>query len=131
MRDRLTPSGTLEPLGPGSRASGPREPERQNGDRSGGGSKGYTDLSVAGRTSTLIPPYGGTLVDLRVPEESREEIREQAGKLPSVQLTERSICDLELLATGAFSPLDRFMGRRDYERVVGEMRLDGGQVFPL
>jgi len=70
-------------------------------------------------------------VDLTVPEESREEVKERAGKLPSVQLTERSAYDLELLATGAFSPLDRFMSGGDYDRVLEEMLLDSGQVFPL
>src|SRR5256884_2249487 len=50
---------------------------------------------------------------------------------PSLQLAPRSVCDLELLATGAFSPLDRFMGRADYARVLDEMRLSCGQVFPI
>jgi sulfate adenylyltransferase len=48
-----------------------------------------------------------------------------------VQLSERTVCDLELLATGAFSPLDRFMGRNDYQRVLEEMRLSSGHVFPI
>ena len=41
------------------------------------------------------------------------------------------MCDLELLATGAFSPLDRFLGRLDYQRVLGEMRLADGHLFPI
>jgi sulfate adenylyltransferase len=41
------------------------------------------------------------------------------------------LCDLELLANGAFSPLDRFMGQADYERVVNEMRLASGKIFPI
>ena len=45
--------------------------------------------------------------------------------------SDRALCDLELLATGAFSPLDRFMGRADYERVVAEMRLADGTLFPI
>ena len=40
-------------------------------------------------------------------------------------------CDLELLATGAFSPLDRFLGQRDYERVLSEMRLGNGTLWPV
>lgn len=54
-----------------------------------------------------------------------------AGHLPSIQLSERAACDLELLATGGFSPLDRFMGQADYERVIGEMRLAKGHIFPI
>ena len=60
-----------------------------------------------------------------------EDLKARAGGLPSIQLSERSICDLELLATGAFSPLDRFMGRDDHERVLEEMRLSTGHVFPI
>src|SRR5918994_4022253 len=79
----------------------------------------------------LIPPRGGELVDLMVPAVESEELTARARRLPSVQLSERQACDLELLATGAFSPLDRFMGEADHERVVEEMRLAGGHVFPV
>lgn len=79
----------------------------------------------------LITPYGGRLVDLVVPPAAVAELRAHAGRLPSLQLTERSACDLELLATGGFSPLDRFMGRDDYRRVLEEMRLAHGFVFPV
>jgi sulfate adenylyltransferase len=79
----------------------------------------------------LIAPVGGTLVDLRVPEAARPDLRAHANRLPSLQLSERALYDLELLATGGFSPLDRFMGGADFRRVVGEMRLAGGQLFPI
>ena len=81
--------------------------------------------------SPLIAPYGGSLVDLMVPAEEYAEVKARASQLPSIQLSERSVCDLELLATGAFSPLDRFMGQTDYQRVLEEMRLRTGQLFPL
>lgn len=79
----------------------------------------------------LIAPYGGHLVDLLVPEDQREALHAYAGGLPSVQLSDRSVCDLELLATGAFSPLDRFMGQRDFQGVLDEMRLASGVVWPM
>ena len=82
-------------------------------------------------TSTLIPPYGGPLVDLLINIEELEDIKAYANGLPSLTLSVRSICDLELLATGAFSPLDRFMGREDYENVRAEMRMDDGHLFPI
>jgi sulfate adenylyltransferase len=79
----------------------------------------------------LISPYGGRLVDLIVsPEESRP-LREHASRLRSIQISERTACDLELLAVGGFSPLQGFMGRQDYERVLTEMRLAGGELFPI
>jgi sulfate adenylyltransferase len=82
-------------------------------------------------TPGLIAPYGGRLVDLLAGDEERREASARAARLPSIQLSARSLCDLELLATGAFSPLDRFMGRRDYLRVVADMRLSSGLLFPI
>ena len=79
----------------------------------------------------MIEPYGGRLVDLLVPREELEALKAQAGGLPSIQISERSVCDLELLATGAFSPLDRFMGEEDFRRVLEEMRLSSGHIFPI
>ena len=55
----------------------------------------------------------------------------RAKELPTIKLSERAICDLELLATGAFHPLDRFMGAADHARVLGEMRLASGDLFPI
>jgi sulfate adenylyltransferase len=81
--------------------------------------------------ATLIEPYGGRLVDLTIEAEARAEAKARAGGLPSIVLSERSVCDLELLATGAFSPLDRFMGKESHDRVLAEMRLAGGHVFPI
>ncbi|MEP6703372.1 MAG: hypothetical protein ABJB34_01050 [Acidobacteriota bacterium] len=67
----------------------------------------------------LIAPYGGELKDLLVPPNEADELKLYAESLPSITLSERTACDLELLATGAFSPLDRFMGRADYESTLG------------
>jgi sulfate adenylyltransferase len=81
--------------------------------------------------SDLVTPYGGSLVDLVVPEAERAAVLARALRLPSVQLGMRALCDLELLATGAFSPLSGFMGPADYRRVVHEMRLADGVFFPM
>lgn len=82
-------------------------------------------------TGKLIEPYGGRLVSLLADEEEREELRARAALLPRLQLTPRSLCDLELIATGGFSPLSRFMSEADYTRVVEEMRLADGTLFPM
>ncbi|HWT00174.1 MAG TPA: bifunctional sulfate adenylyltransferase/adenylylsulfate kinase [Pyrinomonadaceae bacterium] len=79
----------------------------------------------------LIEPYGGELVDLVVGGEERDELWNRAAGLPRLQLSARSVCDLELLATGGFSPLARFMGKADYERVLEEMRLSDGALFSI
>jgi sulfate adenylyltransferase len=46
-------------------------------------------------------------------------------------LTERQICDLELLANGAFSPLAGFMNSADYQSVIDDWQLADGRVFPI
>ena len=83
------------------------------------------------KNSVLITPYGGKLVNLLVPPEERAELIAYASRLPAIQLSERSVCDLELMAVGAFSPLDGFMNRENHQRVLDEMRLVSGHVFPI
>src|SRR5439155_10363678 len=79
----------------------------------------------------LNEPYGGRLVDLIVGDDERSELILKSKHLPSIQLSPRSLCDIELLATGAFSPLDHFMGYDDYQHVLKEMRLAAGKLFPI
>ena len=85
----------------------------------------------ASAATTLIPPFGGRLVDLLVPEDERAEARDYASTLPSLQMSPRVVCDLELLASGGFSPLDRFMSEADFRGVLHEMRLADGTLFPI
>ncbi|MCC6330070.1 MAG: sulfate adenylyltransferase, partial [Acidobacteria bacterium] len=82
-------------------------------------------------TEELISPYGGKLINLIANENERMALFDHASTLPSVQLTRRQTCDLEMLATGAFSPLRTFMGKADFERVADEMRLADGTIFPI
>ncbi len=49
----------------------------------------------------------------------------------SLTLTQRQLCDLELIMNGGFAPLESFMNRKDYEQVVNEMRLADGTVWPI
>ena len=81
--------------------------------------------------TSLIAPYGGRLVSLLAEGDAAVALRAEASRLPSLVISDRAACDLELLATGGFSPLDRFMGRRDHERCLAEMRLAGGALFPI
>ena len=81
--------------------------------------------------SKLIAPYGGELVNLVAAGEERETLVKRSVGLKSIQISARALNDLELLATGAFSPLDRFMGKADYEHVLTNMRLTDGTLFPL
>ncbi|BFU94135.1 MAG: putative bifunctional SAT/APS kinase [Includes: Sulfate adenylyltransferase; Adenylyl-sulfate kinase] [Nitrospira sp.] len=83
------------------------------------------------KCAPLVPPYGGKLVNLLVSDEERDELMLRAHHLPYIQLSPRALCDLELLAVGAFSPLDRFLSSQDHRRVLEEMRLVSGEVFPI
>ena len=87
--------------------------------------------SSTSAATTLILPHGGHLVDLTVPSAQLTEARRYASTLPSLQISPRAVCDLELLASGAFSPLDRFMSEADFRRVQTEMRLADGTLFPI
>jgi sulfate adenylyltransferase len=79
----------------------------------------------------LIPPHGGTLVDLLVDADRASELKEASRSWPSWDLTPRQLCDLELLVTGAFSPLTGFLGKPDHEHVLSDMRLADGTLWPI
>ena len=74
---------------------------------------------------------GGELVDLKAPAAERASLAAHAAKLASVTLNARDIADLEMLATGAFSPLTGFMGEADYTRARDEMRLASGVPWSI
>jgi len=76
-------------------------------------------------------PHGGKLVNLIVDDKRRKELQQQSKKWPSLDLTLRQLCDLELLMNGGFSPLAGFMNQADYESVVKEMRLTDGTIWPM
>ena len=79
----------------------------------------------------LIPPHGGKLVNLVVSEQRAAELRDASRDWPSWDLTPRQLCDLELLLNGGFSPLTGFLTRKDYDRVLKEMRLADGTLWPM
>ena len=79
----------------------------------------------------LIAPHGGELVDLLVDDARAAELKGLSLELPSWDLTDRQVCDLELLLNGSFSPLRGFLSRTDYESVVADMRLADGTLWPM
>lgn len=86
---------------------------------------------MTGRGPTLVEPHGGTLVDRLVSGEEAALLRAHAAALPRLVLDAREIADLELIATGAASPLTGFIGSADYRSVLERLRLADGTVWPL
>jgi sulfate adenylyltransferase len=83
------------------------------------------------KSASKVESHGGSLVNLMMDEERAAVLKEIALNLPDITLSDRQLCDLELLATGAFSPLDGFMTRSDYESVLDRMRLQSGLLWPM
>ena len=79
----------------------------------------------------VIRPHGGVLVDRVLRGEVRQAVHERAGQMVKVPLDSMGLSDLELIATGALSPLTGFMGKDEYERCVAEMRLTSGLVWAV
>lgn len=86
-----------------------------------------SSVSVA----SLNPPHGGVLKELYLSPDSAIALKQRSAQLPGLDLNARQLCDLELLLNGAFSPLEGFLGERDYRRVVEELRLADGTLWPI
>ncbi len=76
-------------------------------------------------------PHGGQLINRFVAAELRGDLESKTASLKTIQLSAREISDLELIATGVFSPLEGFMGRADYESVLKSMHLANGLPWSL
>src|SRR5216683_2040143 len=84
----------------------------------------WTINSVKDQNSmNLIRPHGGTLVNREVTGVERERLIESVADMPALRLGAREISDLEMIATGAYSPLEGFLDRSDYSAVCAHMRL--------
>ena len=71
------------------------------------------------------------VAELYVTHDSVQKVKMEAAALTSWDLTQRQICDLELLMNGGFSPLTGFLTESDYNSVVENMRLKNGNLWPM
>ena len=76
-------------------------------------------------------PHGGLLRELYLGEATAEKEKVKALDLKSWDMTDRQLCDIELILNGAFSPLEGFLNRDDYQGVLGKMRLQSGLLWPI
>jgi len=75
----------------------------------------------------LIAPHGGQLINRQIAAPTEEELT----GLHQIEINLRAVSDLELIANGAFSPLEGFMDAANYRRVVEEMHLANGLAWSL
>lgn len=80
---------------------------------------------------SLIQPHGGTLINRTAQDAEREALLQSVAQLPSITLNAREEADLELIANGAFSPLEGFLGEADYLSVRDNKRLANGLVWSI
>ena len=71
------------------------------------------------------------LPELYALDHTAEKLKAKAIELVSWDLTQRQICDLELIMNRGFYPLDGFLTQKDYEEVVENMRLISGKIWPI
>lgn len=77
-------------------------------------------------------PHGGQLKDLLARDlHKHDQLAVEAETLKAIVLTERQLCDLELILSGGFSPLEGFMNEKDYNGVVENNRLADGNLFSM
>lgn len=79
----------------------------------------------------FVTPHGGELCDLLISPDKADDLKTASESYPSVTLTQRQLCDLELLTNGGFSPLKGFMTQEAYDSVIKEMRLPDGLLWPI
>ncbi|WP_422658436.1 sulfate adenylyltransferase [Paenibacillus sp. EC2-1] len=80
---------------------------------------------------TSIQPHGGQLIQRLVPEHRRDELINAAHTLKQIPVNTWTISDLDLIAVGAFSPLEGFLNEDDYKSVISSMRLANGTVWSI
>jgi sulfate adenylyltransferase len=79
----------------------------------------------------MIPAHGGQLVNRELAGVERETLLERAPAMPKMILRPREVSDLEMIANGAFSPLDGFMREEDYTSVRGNKHLANGLPWTI
>ena len=82
-------------------------------------------------SNPIITPHGEKLCSLMLNEEYRNKLNNDILELKSWTLTNRQLCDIEMILNGGFSPLDGFMNQNDYNRVCKKMRLENNLLWPI
>ncbi|KAF2073459.1 hypothetical protein CYY_005244 [Polysphondylium violaceum] len=90
-----------------------------------------SDDAVFDYNSIGAIPHGGELVDLILVGDELDQLKKRSTHMPSLLLSKKQLCDIELLLNGGFSPLTTFMDQSTYDGVVENMKLSNGLIFPM
>ena len=82
-------------------------------------------------SNPIITPHGEKLCSLMLNEEYRNKLNNDILELKSWTLTNRQLCDIEMILNGGFSPLDGFMNQNNYDGVCKKMRLENNLLWPI
>jgi len=88
-------------------------------------------MTTSVQHSDQIAPHGGRLVNRLLEGAAKKELAGKTGEFPSIPLSRRKLCDLEMIAVGAYSPLEGYFNRKDYESVVTSMHLADGLAWSI
>ncbi len=76
-------------------------------------------------------PHGGQLINLLIDKDRADDLKQQSEHFPSLTLTRRQLCDLEMLLNGAMSPLTGYMDKNTYDSVIDSARLPDNLLWPI
>ena len=82
-------------------------------------------------SNSIIQPHGGKLCNSFLQKENLNDIKNEILRLRSWSLTDRQLCDVELILNGGFSPLVGFMNQDDYDSVCEKTRLQNNHLWPI
>ena len=82
-------------------------------------------------SNSIITPHGEKLCNLIQDEKYLNKFNKDILQLKSWTLSDRQLCDIEMILNGGFSPLDGFMNRKDYNSVCEKMRLENNLLWPI
>src|SRR2546421_1431787 len=87
--------------------------------------------ATASTKSNVIAPHGGELIDRTVSGDEAAALAAEAESLPRVRMSDKQTADLDMIASGALSPLTGFMNRADYDASVEDMHLANGLPWAM
>ncbi|MBI3308343.1 MAG: sulfate adenylyltransferase, partial [Candidatus Melainabacteria bacterium] len=86
---------------------------------------------MTNNSKELIKPHGGSLINLFAQNGELNNLNEKVSKLKAISVPKKVLCDIEMLAIGAFSPLTGFTKKKDFNSIVQDMRLANGLIWPI